>query len=289
MQAGVGDDPDRDRPRRERDEPDPVARVHQVVRRQPPQARLLHPPEPLGVVRPVLDVHALGEAEPGRVDVVRRLAFEAELPAEERGAAGRPDEPARRQRPLLAVAEERDAMPLVAELDVLDDAAVAEVGAGGEHTRRELVLEATAVELVRRQLRPERRPVLGALRDVAVVARRQEEAHAHLRQLIPLDVILQPEHAPEVVRADLERRLADLERGLGRRPLPLLGHEHRRLGSRSLQLQGDGQPGEAAAEDGDVVVILHWVLLAGRPSSLTPPFRPFNLFPRWPECARFAA
>src|SRR5207245_8564381 len=101
----------------------------------------------------------------------------------------------------------------------------------------ELVLEAAPVELVRGKLRTEGRAVLRAPRDVAVVARGEEEAHTHLRELLALDVILEAEHPGEVVRADLERRLSHLERRFRRRPFALLGHEDRRFRPRLLELQ----------------------------------------------------
>jgi hypothetical protein len=74
VEARVGADADRDRARGELNQPEPVALVDQVRRREPPQAALRHAVEPFLVVgAPVLEVEAAGEADPGRVDVVTGL------------------------------------------------------------------------------------------------------------------------------------------------------------------------------------------------------------------------
>ena len=189
---------------------------------------------------------------------------EPELALHEGGTAGGADDPAGRGLLLVALGAERDAVVGVAraELDVLDGAAVAQVDADRAAAVGELVLEHAAVDLVRldaeRDLAPRRRRApLDAARDVAVVAGREVVAEAELPQVRVVEVVAQPADVREVVARDLERRLADLERCLGRRPLPLLQHEHGGLRARALELQGQRQPGEPAAQDRDIVSVPH--------------------------------
>ena len=63
MQLRVGDDADRMRARRERDQPDPVAVADQVVGREPARRRVAAR-APGGIVGPVVDVDPLADPEP---------------------------------------------------------------------------------------------------------------------------------------------------------------------------------------------------------------------------------
>src|SRR4051794_23786357 len=81
-------------------------------------------------------------------------------------------------------------------------------------------------------------------------------------------MVLEPEHVAEVVRGDLDGRLADLERGFGRRTVPLLGDEDGGVGTLLLELQPEGQSGKAAAEDRDVVA-LGWLLIVAHAALLS--------------------
>src|SRR5690242_10543702 len=67
---------------------------------------------------------------------------------------------------------------------------------------------------------------------------------------------------------DLDGRLSDLEGGLGRCALALLGHEDARLRSCVLELQPQAEPGEAAPENCDVVAVSR--LLVGQLALLYP-------------------
>ena len=62
-------------------------------------------------------------------------------------------------------------------------------------------------------------------RDVAVVAVREEVAQPELFELSAAQMRLEAEPLREVVRADLDARLADLEGGLRHRVRPLLDDE----------------------------------------------------------------
>ena len=137
---------------------------------------------------------------------------------------------------------------------------------------RELVLEAPAIELIRRDGRERGIPPFDALRDVAVVAGGKEKAKSRLEQLVLLDVVLHVADAREVVGADLYGGLADLERRLGRWSGPLLGDEDRCLGSLALELERERQAREPAPQDRDVVAVtcgFHRVLLGE--SKMRPP------------------
>ena len=257
VEAWVGDDADRDRPRGERDQPDPVPLAHEVVRAELADAALLHAVEPALVVRsPLLDIEAAGESEPGRVDVVVDVLLESELALDDLRPAACVDHPSGRDGLGGVEAVERHHVPVLRELHSLHDAAVEEVRAGVAGAPRQLVLEATAVELVGGHRRQSHRAPLDPPRDVAVVARREEEAEARLLELVGVHVVLHADDVREVVRAQLDGRLPDLERRLRGGTLSLLGDEDRRLRARLLQLERERQPREPAAEDGDVVALL---------------------------------
>ena len=74
-------------------------------------------------------------------------------------------------------------------------------------------------------------------------------------------VRLEPEDRLEVVRAQFDRRLADLERRLGHRVRPLLGDEDLQRRLLLLELSRQREAGEAAAGNDDIVVVRHADLL----------------------------
>ena len=228
VEARVRADADRDRARGELDQPDPVALPADVVRAELADAALLHAAEKLLVVGvgPVLEVESAGEPEPGRVDDMPVVLQQPEPLLEREGAAGGVDHPACVRGHCLAVERERDPVEITAErhlfeaalaeevgsrdlvaiardLHVLDAGAPEAVDPGGECLLAEEVLEAPAVELVGVDRQASRRAALDALRQLAVVAGREPEAQAVLRDLLVLEVLLETEHIREVLARDL--------------------------------------------------------------------------------------
>ena len=189
---------------------------------------------------------------------MRALTIQPELAPHERRPPGRADHPARCD--LSCLAAQRDGHHVVAvtvgEVRLQHFACAEARDARVEVARGELVLEPATVELVGRSRRPERRPVLRPLGDVGVVPRREPEADTHLRELVLVDVVLEPEDAREVVGADLETRLADLEGRLGRRSLALLRNHDGGLRPRALELKRERQPGQTAPQNRNVVAVL---------------------------------
>ena len=87
----------------------------------------------------------------------------------------------------------------------------------------EEVLEAAAIELPRRRRQQLADAEFGAAVDV-VAAFGEEEAETELADLLGLQMLAEAEHVGEVVRADLDRRFADLERGFAHRMRAALEH-----------------------------------------------------------------
>ncbi len=114
------------------------------------------------------------------------------------------------------------------------------------------VLQPAPVELVGGQGRLGDLTVLHAPGDVLVAGVAEEHAQAELAQLLGLQVVLQAEDVAQIVGLDLDAGLADLVGGLGHRVrLPFEdGDAQVRIGA--PELKGQGQPGDAAAEDGHV-------------------------------------
>src|SRR5690606_21145302 len=115
------------------------------------------------------------------------------------------------------------------------------------------VLEAAAVDLPRRRRQQPAHAQLGTAVDVHA-ALGEEEPEAELAHLRAVEMVAQPEHVGEVVRADLDRRFADLERGLAHRVRVALEHRHAQPRVLPAQLDCQRQSGQAAAEDGDIGV-----------------------------------
>ncbi len=118
---------------------------------------------------------------------------------------------------------------------------------------REGVLEPAPIELVGRGIvDPTRQPHLDPPSQVLAAGSGEEEAQAHLAQLLALQVRPHPADLAEVVGADLQRRLAHLVGRLGHRPGALLDDRDRGLGPPALELDRQRQPGQATAENRDV-------------------------------------
>jgi hypothetical protein len=103
----------------------------------------------------------------------------------------------------------------------------------------QVVLEAAAVEL------PAPHDGLGARADLGAVLQRQlapagEEAQAQLGDLPRVEVVRQPE-AREVLRGDLDRRLADLVAAVGERPRLALDDRDRGAGQLAADLAREEQ------------------------------------------------
>ena len=106
MQRRIGDEADRMRPRRERNQPCPVARTAQVIGRAPAFARIAARIPFVVVAEPVVHPDALGDAEPDRVRIVGVRLGQVELALEQAAPAAGIDQPARAgglQRTVVAV------------------------------------------------------------------------------------------------------------------------------------------------------------------------------------------
>ena len=144
-------------------------------------------------------------------------------------------------------------------INVLHAPAAERVRAGLAGAPEQLVLEPPAIDLMGERVEVARRAELDALGDVGVVAGGHEEPEPELALLVLLEVVAHADHLAVVVGADLDARLADLERRLGRRLGPLVGDQHAGLGALALELNRDRQPSESAAEDRHVVVAVRCI------------------------------
>src|SRR5690606_37751830 len=115
----------------------------------------------------------------------------------------------------------------------------------------EEVLEPAPVQLPGRRRQQPADAQLGAAVEL-FAALAEEETEAELADLRRVQVLAQAEHVGEIVRADLDRRLADLERGLAHRvPDPLqYHHPDGRVALPQLQCQAKSR--KASAGNGDV-------------------------------------
>ena len=93
-----------------------------------------------------------------------------------------------------------------------------------------------------------------------IAVRREEIPQAELFELGVTKMPLETDHMLEIVRPDFDARLADLERGLRHRMLPLLGDEHAQLRRFHPQLPREASAREAAAQNCDIVMTVRlWV------------------------------
>jgi hypothetical protein len=117
-----------------------------------------------------------------------------------------------------------------------------------------MVLQPSAIELKRRHRRKARRAELDAIGDVAVAVVREEVAKAELLELIGAKMRFEAEALLEIVGADLDARLADLERRLRDRMCVLLDDQHAQARRLLVQLAREAAAGQPASENHNVVV-----------------------------------
>ena len=110
-----------------------------------------------------------------------------------------------------------------AQFDRAHGGAVEELDPQRTRPRAEEVLEAAAVDLPGRCRQRLADPQLGAAVEFAA-ALAEEEPETELAQLRAVEVLAQAEDVGEVMGADLDRGLADLERGLAHRVAVALQH-----------------------------------------------------------------
>src|SRR4029077_5820882 len=130
------------------------------------------------------------------------------------------------------------------ERDLSNAAAVEHGGAERGVVAQEKIFEPSAIELERRHGREARRPELAARREIAVVAAREEVAQPELLELRRAQVRLEAQPLLKIMRADLDARLADLERRFAHRVLPLLDDEHPKMGRLLTKLARETSAGQ---------------------------------------------
>src|SRR5690606_27891550 len=145
----------------------------------------------------------------------------------------------------------------VAQTDVLDARLRDDVDVRRAVDVHEVVLEATAFELERRHAWADTRSGLRAILDPPAALARAELPRPELRQLPLEQVRVEAEHVREVVGPDLHARLAHLEGGFRERMARLLDDEQPDVRILPTQLPGEGEAGESATGDDDVVARLH--------------------------------
>ena len=144
-----------------------------------------------------------------------------------------------------AMVSHRVRVAAAAEIEAAHRGAVDDRDAFGTRALGQEVLEAAAVDLPGGRGQQAADAELGAGVDVhAAVA--EEEAEAELADVFLVQVLAQAEHVGEVVRADLDGGLADLERALAHRMPVALDHGDAQRWIPPLQLQGQGEAGQAA-------------------------------------------
>jgi hypothetical protein len=174
---------------------------------------------------------------------VRARPDQAELPLQEsRPAAGIDDPPRGDLMRALRAGERHPVHRRLVEHDRLHAVPVQHRGAHLGVGAKDEVFEPPAIELERRHRRKPRRAELDTRSQIAVVAVREEVAQAELLELLRGEVRLEPEPLLKIVRADLDARFADLERGLGDRMLPLLDDQDAEVGRFLPQLPRQASP-----------------------------------------------
>ena len=190
---------------------------------------------------------------------MRAGADEPELPLQQAGAPARVDDPSRSDLAHAAVlVRDRDVVIAAAvERDRLHAASVDNGDAERRVLAQQEVLEASAIELEGRDRRKRRGPELDARRHIAIVAAREEVAQPELLELRGPKMRLEAEPLLEIMRADLDARLADLERRLAHGVAPLLDDEHAKSRRLEAKLAREAAAREAAPENGHVVARGH--------------------------------
>src|SRR6185312_1646561 len=227
----------------------PVAGTAQVVGRAPALLRLAQP-APRGVVAPVVEMQARVDAHPRGGDVVAVVFFDAELPAQQAGAPGRIDQPARAMaaRPVAVRGAHHVRRT---DFDRAHRDALHEFDAAPFDFPAEEILEGAAFELPGRGREHAADAELGAAIQLrAAIA--EEKPEAELAHLCGVQVFAQPERVGEVMRAYFDRGLADLVGRGGYRMTAPFQYTDRKTGTASVQLQCKGEPRETTADDQDI-------------------------------------
>ena len=226
-----------------------------MVRAEPALAAW-HPPAPVRIVAPVVDLDALRDAEPAGVGAVVGGSRQPELAANQACAAAGVGEPSRPHLPLLPVAGfDADRVVQGIQSDVFHRAVVEHLDAALAQLGEQQVLEPAAIELERRHRRKHRRSQLHAPGDIAIVPLREEVPQPELLQLAGAQVRLELEPDLQVVRADLDRGLTDFERRFANRVLALFDDQHADVRCFEVQLTRQREAGKAAAENDGVVTL----------------------------------
>ena len=262
MHHRIADDADRMRARRQRNKPDPIARADQVDGGQP-AVRRVAARQQLGVVAPIVDVDPIRDPEPDRIACVVIAVGQIELALDQPGAAGGVDEPARAQfAPLagsnaFAVPHTLHHHPMrliaLADFELANHAGVGEPHAQFARPHTERIFKYAAVDLPRPGRQESAGAQLGDLRQIGLAVG-EEKPKAELLQLLRLQQILQPQHFREIMRTDLDARLANLVSGMRDRMGATLDDFNVEFGMFLLELQGQSQAGQATTHDDDVAI-----------------------------------
>ena len=252
MHLRVADDAQRMRARTQWNQPEPVTRPTHVIGGAP-AVRRRAACQPLRIVRPLVGIDETIDAPPHRVHVVVVGFGQVQLALDQAGASGGVHHPARSQLPGFARVFEAHAVRCVLriQVDLAHRSTVDEIHAQGAGLFTQEVLEAAAIQLPRRRRQQFADAQFGAAVDV-VAAFGEEEAEAELADLLGFQVFAEAQHVGEIVRADFHRRFADLERGFTHRVRAPFQHGDPHGGVTLLQLDGQGQAGQAATHDQDI-------------------------------------
>ena len=202
------------------------------------------------------------------------VLLQSELALDESGATRGVDEPAAPDFPAGRLFHEMHPVSRAvrAEIEAAHHRAIDELDAERTRVLAEKVLEDAAIQLVARRRQVATRAELRDLIDggAALV---EEEAEAELSELVTVEMLSQPEHGVEVVRADLDQRLADLVRGGRHRMRTALDHEDLHRCELLTQLDRERKAREAAAENDHVVIGGHawrtWMFNDARSASVS--------------------
>jgi hypothetical protein len=199
----------------------------------------------------MVEVQACIDAHPCRADVVAIVFVQVELPAQQAGAAGCIDQPARAVDADVIIAVRGAHHVWRAGFDRAHAGALHEFDSASFDFAAQEVLEGAAFELPCRGREHAADAEFRATVEFgAAVA--EEKAEAELAHLPGVEVVAQPERVGEIMRAYLDRRFADLVcRGRHRVAAPFQ-YAYRDAGAAVAKLQREGESGQAAADDQDV-------------------------------------
>ena len=142
------------------------------------------------------------------------------------GAAACIDEPTRFSAMFRAIAPETHAVSVRIDVDRADDGAVLECRTEFDSAFGKKILEDAAIDLITRRREHAAHAEFGHARDI-VAAFAEEKPEAEFAELLAIEMVFEPEHRVEIMRADLDRRFTDLERRVRRRAFATLKHTHR--------------------------------------------------------------